>query len=552
MHLFNKPLFHKSLFHVAAIIFLVLLVYSNTLDAPFQFDDYDNIVHNPAIKDLRYFTGTRASGFQSFDALTSRFIGYLSFVLNYYLHGLDLTGYHIVNLVIHIINALLVYWLVILTFSTPYFANRQNSAHQHGDHSLPANLMALFSALLFASHPIQTQAVTYIVQRFASLATLFYLLSLVSYIKWRISFFQALNSGPGSRKLKPASFLIYLASVLSAVLAMKTKEIAFTLPIIITLYEFMFFEGTIKKRVLWLTPLILTVLIIPLSLISVDKPLGEIINDMSEGTRLQSPLSRWDYLFTQFRVIVTYIRLIFLPVNQNIDYDYPAYHSFFDAEVFLSFLFLLSVAGLAIFLLCRSRLAPSASRLAAFGIFWFFITLSVESSVIPIADVIYEHRVYLPSIGFFTALISAIGTAGEKWGSMAEYTVKVAVSIMLTVVLALSATAYVRNDYWRDGIRLWIKAVEASPDKARSHFNLGLAYLDKRRFDEAIKEFQIVLKQLPDFAKAHNNLGLIYIDQGRTDDAIKEFQAVLKINPNDPMAPKFIELLQKKKLIQTQ
>ncbi len=123
---------------------------------------------------------------------------------------------------------------------------------------------------------------------------------------------------------------------------MKTKEIAFTLPIMILLYEFIFFKSTLKRKLVFLVPVLLTLVIVPMSMLHIDKPLGEVLSDLSEKSRLQTDMSRGDYLMTEMRVIVTYIRLIFLPVNQNLDYDYPIYRSFFSPPVFLSFLFLVS------------------------------------------------------------------------------------------------------------------------------------------------------------------------------------------------------------------
>ncbi|MBI4824405.1 MAG: hypothetical protein HY805_09300 [Nitrospirae bacterium] len=114
------------------------------------------------------------------------------------------------------------------------------------------------------------------------------------------------------------ALLLYLASILSAIFAMKTKENAFTLPLVIALYEFLFFKGSLGKRILYLIPLLLTMLIIPLTLIGIDKPVGEIISGVEPATRGYGEISRGDYLLTQFRVIVTYIRLLFLPINQNI------------------------------------------------------------------------------------------------------------------------------------------------------------------------------------------------------------------------------------------
>jgi hypothetical protein len=197
-----------------------------------------------------------------------------------------------------------------------------------------SQLIALFTALLFACHPLQTQAVTYIWQRVSSLSTMLYVLSLAAYVKWRLKQYNKPVSVPsGIFNIKSIS--LYLISIISAIFAMKTKETAFMLPVMVTLYEFMFFQGKIRKRVLHLIPFLLTMLIIPLTLINIDKPLGDLIRE----TKGFTTLSREAYFFTSFRVIVTYIRLLFLPINQNLDYDYPTYSSFFNIEVFYRFCF---------------------------------------------------------------------------------------------------------------------------------------------------------------------------------------------------------------------
>lgn len=572
VHLLNKPLFH-----IAAIIFLVLTVYSNTLDAPFHFDDANNIVYNPWIKDLRNFIDPDIINrhFQT------RYIGSLTFALNYSLHGFDVKGYHLVNILIHLLNALLLYWLVKLVFSTPFFsAPGGGPAFSDGSRSF----IAFLSALFFAVHPLQTQAVTYIVQRFTSLATLFYLLSLLLYIKWR-------ESKERRTGWSAAGILLYAGSFLSAVLAVKTKEIAFTLPVVLVLCEALFFGGKVAKRALFLAPFFLVILLIPLSLAGADGSLA-FMNGISMNEQAvnlsgdRSSIARGDYLFTQFRVIVTYIRLLVLPAGQNVDHDPPVFTSFFDPEVLLSFLFLASIvlAGAYLFRLSGrpERKDRSWLRLVSFGIFWFFITLAPESSVVPILDVMFEHRVYLPSIGFFTACAAAIGAGRERWGGRAAYAEKAIVSAVLAAALALSGAAYARNEVWRDDVSLWRNAAEGSPNKARvranlgvayakegrtgeairefetalelaphlveTHYDLGVAYTAQGRIDEAVKEYQEAIRLLPGHARAHNNLALAYIDLGRTDDAVREFQTLLRISPNEyPLAQKFIELLQKKK-----
>ena len=164
------------------IIFVMSYVYSNTLEAPFVFDDKFVIVENPIVKDLAYFVSPSEAkvhkGHFEYESFKPRYIGYLTFALNYWIHKLDTTGYHLTNLAVHLINSLIVYWFVVLTFRTPFLDSsplRERSTE-----------IALFSALLFACHPVQTQAVTYIWQRVTSLSTTFYILSLVLYIIWRL------------------------------------------------------------------------------------------------------------------------------------------------------------------------------------------------------------------------------------------------------------------------------------------------------------------------------------------------------------------------------
>ncbi len=513
----KRALLYKPAVHVFLILLLGFISYSNSFHTSFHFDDEPNIVVNPIIKDLRlYSSPSKARVFHNpgeYPMLKQRYIGSLTFAMNYRLHRLDVRGYHIVNFFIHIIVALLVYYLVVVTFRSPFF---NTSALR--DYSRP---IAFYSALLFAVHPVQTQAVTYIVQRFASLATLFYLFSLVMYVRARFSSTSALT------------LTWYFLSLISAVLAMKTKEIAFTLPVVIALYEFMFFEGKIKKRILYLMPLLLTMLIIPLTLVGADRPIGELIGEVSGATRLKTDMSRVDYLFTQFSVIVTYITLLFIPVGQNLDYDFPVYQSFFDPIVFLSFILLLSIFGMGIYLVYRYRNTVPHTRLISFGIFWFFITLSVESSVIPIVDVIFEHRVYLPSVGFFIVIslsaVMLIKRVHVHWQ-------RIIVSAFAIIPIVLTFAAYERNTVWKDEISLWRDVVKKSPNKARAHNNLGTAFRSRGSIDEAAKQYEIAIKLNPEYSLAHNNLGSAYKVQGFIDRAVKQYMTALEINPDLPDA----------------
>jgi tetratricopeptide (TPR) repeat protein len=330
------------------------------------------------------------------------------------------------------------------------------------------------------------------------------------------------------------SVLFFIFSLTSTVFAMKTKENAFTLPLVILIYEFFFFTGMTKTRLLRLLPWLLSMAIIPLTLMGIDRPIGWMINQISDPSQMvYQALPREAYLFTQFRVILTYIRLLFIPIHQNLDYDYPIYHSFFVPQVVLPFVFHLAVLGFGVYLFYRSRLTIPDLRLCSFGIFWFFITLSVESSILSLPMTICEYRVYLPSIGWAMAITTSVWIASGKLENRFPKLKKKVISILVFVVILFSAVTYARNAFWRDEVRMWEDVISKSPNKARGHYNLGLILGKQGRFKEAIREFQTTLKLNPYHIKAHNGLGLIYNYQGRRDDAIKEFQSALSIYPND-------------------
>jgi protein O-mannosyl-transferase len=539
----------KKLYALLVLVSAGLIAYSATFTVPFQFDDYPNIANNYVLKNLgNFFWSTRG-----YEYNPRRFVGYLTLALNYRFGGLDVTGYHIVNLAIHLISGILVYFLIILTFKTPYFSDQRSALSCQPETAKAGKLgcdsrsfIALFAALLFVAHPIQIQAVTYIVQRFTSMAAMFYLLSIVFYIKGRLS----------SRRAGKLASLC--CSLIFAVLAMKTKEIAFTLPVVIVLYEFFFFKSTLKKKLLFLLPVLLTLVIIPISVMGTRKPLGELLSDLSARTRVQTNIPRWDYLMTQMRVIVTYIRLIFLPVNQNLDYDYPIFHSLTELPVILSSLFLLSLFGTAVYLFYRSRQAgklaslqackPTSriptnhdspftihvSRLISFGILWFFITLSVESSVIPIADVIFEHRVYLPSVGAFMAISAAAFMIVERIRSGRQARKSVIYALPVLVIVLLTGATYARNAVWNNEVGLWQDVVRKSPGNCRAYNDLGYLYLEGGQTDKAIEYFRLALKIRPYYSNAHTNLGVAYYNRGWADAAIEQFKMALASEPYGP------------------
>jgi Flp pilus assembly protein TadD len=508
-----------------AIAFLLitvtaLIIYSNTLFSPFQLDDTLNIVKNSKLRDFRNFwppSGTR-------------YIGFLSFAVNYHFGELDVFGYHLINTIIHIVNGLLVWSLVLLTFKTPVTERAAINLELK-------NFIALTAALIFISHPIQTQAVTYISQRITSLATLFYLLGVVLYIKARLT---PVVESQGSR-VKTKVFC--LGALLSTLLAMKTKEISFTLPLIIVLYEFTFFNNKTRfiTRLFYLAPFLFTLPIIPLTLFAPELGLAErgyYVEEVIRSSQIRdlTAISPHDYLMTQFRVIFTYLRLLILPVGQHMNYDYPMFHSILEPQVLLSVLFLSVFLGSTVYLFVRSRTTDNTTGLLiSFGIFWFFITISVESSIIPIKDVIFEHRLYLPSVGIIVAITATLSCGFDivwkrfdiKWSEWRR-------AWALIIVIVFSITAHMRNNVWGDELGFLLDEVRKSPNKASVHGALGLAYYHRDQTDKAIHELQTATKLKPDSIEDHINLGAAYYKQGRIDKLIEEYKIVLRLEPDSP------------------
>lgn len=534
----------KTTVHIFVISALVALIYSNTLNVPFQFDDADYIPGNPALTDISYVLSPE-SALTSLDlapnvraSLKSRQAAYMSFYLNRKIVGNTVTGYHIINILIHILSSVIAYFLIRSLFKAPALKNTAN-----------AESAALLTALLFASHPLQTQAVTYISQRFTSLAGLFYLASALFYIIYR----NASEDNHGTAK----KILAYLLALSFAAAAMKTKENSFTLPAALTAIELVFYNAKSRQRILMLAPFFASALIVPLNLINWNKPFWDAL---SFASKTSIDISRADYLLTESRVVMTYLRLFFAPVNQNLDYDYPVYKTLLDFGVAGSIAFLSALLYFAVVLI---RKPSRGLRLAGFGILWFFITLSVESSFIPIVDVIFEHRMYLPLLGLGLAVSVTTLTLSDKTKAGA----KAGIIALLLAVAVFSAGSYVRNSIWKTEIALWEDVVKKSPQKPRPRFHLALAYkakgmmnecieqnregvrLDPKdakgwsnlanslkeagRIDEAIDDYIVSIKLNPKIYEPHYNLGLAFQTKGLYSDAVKEFESALGIRPNE-------------------
>jgi hypothetical protein len=377
----------RHLIAVGLIAGVAFLIYSNTFSVPFQFDDRSNITQNPNVQ-IKVFT------WDSFERLMKntykesiRLFAYFTLALNYYFGEFNVFGYHLVNLLVHIFAGISLYGFLILTFRLPSLREKYGAISYK---------VALFASLIFISHPIQTQSVTYIVQRMASMAGMFYLLTFILYIKGRLA----------HGKVR----LLYLGgALLGYLLGVFSKENTAILPLFIALYEFYFIQNMDlsprgKKSLLILIGSLVLIGSVGL-LVWGSRYLQVIVEGYQER-----PFTLSERMLTQFRVVLYYLTLLVYPhpSRLNLDYDFVTSKSLLDPPTTLiSILVVLGLVGYGVWV---ARKRP----LVSFCILWYFGNLVIESSIFPL-EMVFEHRLYLPSIGPFILFSLGVVTGVEKW-----------------------------------------------------------------------------------------------------------------------------------------
>lgn len=478
------------------LILLACLLYAPVMHAPFQFDDYDFILNNPSIRDL-----SDTAAIWNNLSQPSRFIPFYTFALNYHVHGFDVFGYHMVNVIIHILSAFCVWAIVSHAAGCVRDPQRQEL--------FPPEAMGWIAALIFMVHPVQTQAVSYIAQRFASLAALFYLTSLLGYIRGR----EGMRAG---HKIRAAA--AFTVGAVAAVLGMFSKEFVMTLPLIILLYEWSFFQRTHRpdwrRFGRWMLAALPLLVIVPaifsfrLQVLFSPRP-----SSSHHGDIVTLP----GYLLAQLRVFAKFVQLLVFPVSQNVEYDFPLSRSVFEPAILAS-------AALLVFLLWSGVRLWRRNRAAAFGIFWFFLSLS--SHLVPRRYLIAEHKLYIASVGFCLAVVF-LGAALIRRRS--RYVAAISV-----LIGALAVTCYQRNLIWQDPVALWTDATRKSPAKPRAWLLLGQAYTEKGEWSAALDAFDRALALDATLARAYHNRGQVHAQLKDYPAALADYTAALRFNKRLP------------------
>lgn len=472
----------------ALLVAITALCYSNTLNVPFVFDDGPRIENNHAIRTLWPLSVSTAD--------TSRPLGMISFAVNYAMHGTRVWGYHFTNLAIHILAGLLLFSIARRTFLLPSIAERYR---QH------ATGLAFAVALVWLVHPLGTQAVTYTVQRLESLMGLFYLATLYAFLRAQNSSYNA---------------AWYLISILCCAAGMATKEVMVTAPIVVLLYHRIFLSHSWRevfadsKR--YYAGLFLAWGVLAWCLLRTQ-------SEYAAGNLLfVEGMTPWTYFLTQSAVVTHYLRLAFWPDAQSLDYGWPVAQS--PMQVILPLALLAALATLTIAAYFRR---PAWSFLGL----CFFIILAPTSSVVPVIDLAFEHRMYLPLAALTTLVVCLVyELICRIW--QPQRTIFVQLALLGLVVMTLVMLTVRRNAVYATEFSLWSDVVAKRPQNARGHNNLGLALYHQQRFAESADACREAVRLKPNFPEAHNNLGNALQEQGDLPSAISHYETAIHQRPD--------------------
>ncbi len=481
-----------------AIVAAAVLAYAGSMHGPPVFDDLLSIAQNPTLRHFSTALSPPTGGL----TVSGRPILNLSFAVNYAISGTAAWSYHALNLLIHTLAALLLFGLLRRTppKSAPF---------------------AFAVALLWAVHPIQSESVTYLVQRAESLMGLFYIATLYGFSK--------ASTDEAVHEKTRRWWLAF--SCLACLMGMGTKEVMVTAPVLVLFYDRTFVSGSFsaalaRRRVYYLL------------LASTWLWCGFLVAGVHGrgGTAgFAAGMSWQQYGLTQFRAIEHYLRLSIWP--HPLIFDYGPVFGGETRQLTMDAVLVLGLAAIAIFLFVSRR------PLGFAGVA-FFVLLLPSSSVVPIpTETIAEHRMYLPLAASLAALVGGISVVREKFASRLtifhNYDIytnhfhPLAFVVCLIAAAVLVVATFRRNAVYQSAVSLWADTVAKAPENARARNNFGFALAESGDPVEAETQFRAALAEAPDFASAHVNLGNALAKQGRLPEAVENYRAALRLVPQD-------------------
>ena len=510
----------------ALLLTIVSLLYSSTLQAPFNFDDEAVIKSQiaelmslrPCVEDtfgnLSHKTKTVASSckvwgsstakdlFYSFYPPQYRHLFYSSLIFNYSYGQLNPFSYHLVNISLHFFTSIIIFFIALITIQKGLSLDKKEALS-----------IASITTLLFSINPIQSETVNYISARAVGMSSFFYLSALLSFILGSF------------RKQKPTPrFSLYLLSLVCFLASILSKETALTFPVALLLYDVCFMRNeywiSLKNRLLFFyLPCFLCAAFAALKVISMKNMI------VDWWQRID-----FEYGLKQIQIIGHGARLILLPIGLTFDYDFP--NTFFTTNTLLitTFLFALGI------ILTIALYFPKRLMLVSFCFFWFLITLATTNSILPRADLLNERNLYLPSFGILFLLATTIHRL--VLANHNQLVVKKIGAYCLIILFILQIILlHERNLLYRSNILLWEDTLQKAPGKLRALHNLSHFYMAEKNYEKAFTTLHALTKSKASpyyISYAHSNLGSIYLQLGDYRKAENQFKSGIRAKPSQP------------------
>ena len=468
-------LFEKKTTVVAIFLITVLglIIYANSLTGQFIWDDDFLVKNNLYIRSWhnlgKIFTENMWTGGGIINADYYRPLPMASYLIDYSVWGLNVIGYHLANILLHILVALCVYWLVSILFSN--------------------KLLSLLSGIFFVSHPVQTETVASISIRGDLLSTLFILLCFIFYIK-------LLSKNNASS---------YIIIALTYILALLSKENALIIPFLVLIYHYVFGKKIRFNKFILLLVITFAYLFLRTAVLS------------SAPLRTYTIIGIFHRIPGFFIAISNYVRILIFPFDLHAEYGEKLFN-LADPKALLGIL----ISFLLIAYALRKR---KANSLISFSICWFFLTLLPVSNIYPIGFYMAEHYLYLPSIGFFLALAYGLNNV------LSIKRLRIfSIAAIIGLVIFYSSLTAVQTNYWKEPMSFYEKTLKYAPNSSRINNNLGMLYHNKGDYEQAIQLYEKAIKSDPNCIDAYFNLGRLYNARGMQEEAIRLFSKVMGLD----------------------
>ncbi|MGA3279926.1 MAG: hypothetical protein ABSD50_02955 [Smithella sp.] len=513
----NFPESKKYFFTFVALLAALLIIYSNSFHGDWHFDDFGNIVNNPQTQ-IKSFSWPEIKHYV-YDNNQNKLwrpLPVLSFALNYKLGGMDVFGFHVVNFIIHYLSSVFLFLFIYNTLRLPRLRD------QYENVAYPVALLATF---FWALNPLHVTCVTYIVQRYTSMAGLFYIMSMYFYLKGRTSAHLSKRSS--------SSILFFILCITSGLAAVLSKENAAMLPVSIFLFDLFLIQGITKENIkknikISALPFLLILIIGFIYTSGFSNFFG--FNGLSAGYKIRG-FTMTQRLLTEPRVILFYLSLLFYPISSRLTflYDFEVSRSLMHPWTTIpSILSILLIIGFALYI---SRKRP----LLSFSIIFFFLNHIIEGSIFNL-ELIYDYRNYLPSMLLFVPFAEFIIYVVDYFSYKKLIQIIVALGIAI-ILFGLGDITYSRNKIFSDDFLLWFDNIDKYPELSRPHAMVGSIYCNYHEKEKGFQEYKKAIT-LNNFGGSNvslslqeYNLGLLHFTEMRDGLAMNYFIQSSKTNP---------------------